>query len=99
MPPEGIAGDGEVRPGIRAGDFDRCERPRAGGTLRGDPLGKKGTGMKIVVIGGTGLIGSKLIKKLRADGHDPLAASPGTGVDIITGTGLAEALAGAPVVV
>ncbi len=55
--------------------------------------------MKIVVIGGTGLIGSKLIKKLRADGHDPLAASPDTGVDIITGKGLAEALAGAQVVV
>ena len=54
--------------------------------------------MKIVVIGGTGLIGSKLVQKLRADGHDPLAA-PGTGVDTITGTGLAEALAGAQVVV
>ena len=51
--------------------------------------------MKIVVIGGTGLIGSKLVTKLRADGHDPLAASPATGVDIITGKGLAEALAGA----
>jgi len=55
--------------------------------------------MKIVVIGGTGLIGSKLIEKLRADGHDPLAASPETGVDIITGEGLAGALAGAQVVV
>jgi len=55
--------------------------------------------MKIVVIGGTGLIGSKLVKKLRAGGHDPLAASPDTGVDIITGKGLAEALAGAQVVV
>ena len=55
--------------------------------------------MKIVVIGGTGLIGSKLVTKLRADGHDPLAASPATGVDIITGKGLAEALAGAQVVV
>jgi uncharacterized protein YbjT (DUF2867 family) len=55
--------------------------------------------MKIVVIGGTGLIGSKLVKKLGADGHDPLAASPDTGVDIITGKGLAEALAGAQVVV
>ena len=55
--------------------------------------------MKIVVIGGTGLIGSKLVTKLRADGHDPLAASPDTGVDIITGKGLAEALAGAQVVV
>jgi uncharacterized protein YbjT (DUF2867 family) len=55
--------------------------------------------MKIVVIGGTGLIGSKLVQKLRADGHDPLAASPATGVDIITGQGLAGALAGAAVVV
>ena len=51
--------------------------------------------MKIVVIGGTGLIGSKLVKKLHANGHDALAASPGTGVDIISGKGLAEALAGA----
>src|SRR2546430_11902158 len=58
----------------------------------------KGNQMKIVVIGGTGLIGSKLVQKLRADGHDPLAASPATGVDIITGKGLAEALAGAQVV-
>ena len=55
--------------------------------------------MKIVVIGGTGLIGSKLVTKLRAYGHHPLAASPATGVDIITGKGLAEALAGAHVVV
>jgi uncharacterized protein YbjT (DUF2867 family) len=55
--------------------------------------------MKVVVIGGTGLIGSKLMKKLRADGQDPLAASPDTGVDVITGKGLAEALAGARVVV
>src|ERR1700751_2391872 len=55
--------------------------------------------MKIVVIGGTGLIGSKLVKRLRADSHDAQAASPGTGVDIITGKGLAEALQGAQVVV
>lgn len=55
--------------------------------------------MKIVVIGGTGLIGSKLVKKLQADGHDALAASPNTGVDVISGKGLAEALAGAQVVV
>ncbi len=55
--------------------------------------------MKIVVIGGTGLIGSKLVTKLRADGHDPIAASPATGVDIISGKGLVEALAGAEVVV
>jgi uncharacterized protein YbjT (DUF2867 family) len=55
--------------------------------------------MKIVVIGGTGLIGSKLVNKLREDGHDPLAASPETGVDMITGEGLAEAMEGAQVVV
>jgi uncharacterized protein YbjT (DUF2867 family) len=55
--------------------------------------------MKIVVIGGTGLIGSKLVDKLRQDGHEPLAASPDTGVNTITGEGLAEALEGAQVVV
>jgi len=55
--------------------------------------------MKVVVIGGTGLIGSRLVTKLCADGHDTFAASPATGVDIISGKGLAEALAGAEVVV
>jgi uncharacterized protein YbjT (DUF2867 family) len=55
--------------------------------------------MKIIVIGGTGLIGSKLVAKLRDDGHEPLAASPDTGVNTITGEGLAEALNGADVVV
>jgi uncharacterized protein YbjT (DUF2867 family) len=55
--------------------------------------------MKIVVIGGTGLIGSKVVKKLTAQGHQALAASPDTGVDATTGRGLAEALAGADVVV
>jgi uncharacterized protein YbjT (DUF2867 family) len=55
--------------------------------------------MKIVVIGGTGLIGSKLINKLRKDGHEAVAASPNTGVNSITGEGLAEALKGASVVV
>ena len=55
--------------------------------------------MKIVVIGGTGLIGSKLVNKLREMGHEPMAASPNTGVDTITGAGLREALAGAQVVV
>jgi uncharacterized protein YbjT (DUF2867 family) len=55
--------------------------------------------MKIVVIGGSGLIGSKLVDKLRQDGHDPLPASPDSGVDTITGEGLAEALEGAQVVV
>ena len=55
--------------------------------------------MKIVVIGGSGLIGSKLVSKLRQMGHEVLAASPDSGVNTITGEGLAEALAGAQVVV
>ena len=55
--------------------------------------------MKIVVIGGTGLIGSKLVSRLREPGHEAVAASPGTGVDTVTGQGLAEALAGSQVVV
>jgi uncharacterized protein YbjT (DUF2867 family) len=55
--------------------------------------------MKIVVIGGTGLIGTKLVNKLRERGHEALAASPSSGVNTITGEGLAEALAGAQVVV
>ncbi|HXB67767.1 MAG TPA: SDR family oxidoreductase [Candidatus Acidoferrales bacterium] len=55
--------------------------------------------MKIVVIGGTGLIGSKLVKKLREQGHEAVAASPNTGVNSVTGEGLADALKGASVVV
>jgi uncharacterized protein YbjT (DUF2867 family) len=55
--------------------------------------------MKIVIIGGTGLIGSKLVEQLRKDGHEPLAASPDTEVNALTGEGLAEALEGAQVVV
>lgn len=55
--------------------------------------------MKIVVIGGTGLIGSKVVAKLKQKGHDAIAAAPNTGVNTITGEGLAAALAGAHVVV
>lgn len=55
--------------------------------------------MKIVVIGGSGLIGSKVVGLLRGKGHEVLAASPNTGVNTITREGLAEALAGASVVV
>jgi uncharacterized protein YbjT (DUF2867 family) len=55
--------------------------------------------MKIVVIGGTGLIGSKLVNKLRGQGHEAVAAAPNTGVDTITGEGLPEALKRASVVV
>src|SRR6202451_4103699 len=55
--------------------------------------------MKIVVIGGAGLIGSKLVKKLREHGHEAVAASPNTGVNSVTGEGLRDALKGASVVV
>src|SRR5207247_4547315 len=55
--------------------------------------------MKIVVIGGTGLIGSKLVKKLREHGQEVVAASPTSGVNSLTGEGLADALKGASVVV
>ena len=51
--------------------------------------------MKIVVIGGTGLIGSKTVANLRQRGHDVVAASPQSGIHTITGEGLKEALAGA----
>jgi uncharacterized protein YbjT (DUF2867 family) len=59
----------------------------------------EGTIMKVVVIGGTGLIGSKLVKKLREHGQEVVAASPASGVNSITGEGLADALKGASVVV
>src|SRR5246500_2044974 len=55
--------------------------------------------MKIVVIGGTGLIGSKLVNKLREHGNEAIAASPNSGVNTLTGEGLAEVLKGASVVV
>lgn len=55
--------------------------------------------MKIIVIGGTGLIGSKLIANFTAQGHDAVAAAPSTGVDTITGAGLAQAAAGADIFV
>src|SRR2546430_1546027 len=55
--------------------------------------------MKIVVIGGTGLIGKKVVMTLRQHGHEVVAASPSSGVNTVTGEGLAQALAGAQVVV
>jgi uncharacterized protein YbjT (DUF2867 family) len=55
--------------------------------------------MRIVVIGGTGLIGSKVVASLRQAGHEVIAASPGTGVNTITGEGLSQAMAGTQVVV
>src|SRR5437762_13183247 len=55
--------------------------------------------MKIVVIGGSGLIGKKVVTNLRQRGHEVVAASPASGVNTVTGEGLAQALAGAQVVV
>ena len=55
--------------------------------------------MKIVVIGGTGLIGSKLVAKLEEHGHEAVPASPDTGVNTVTGEGLPDVLIGASVVV
>jgi uncharacterized protein YbjT (DUF2867 family) len=55
--------------------------------------------MKIVVIGGSGLIGKKLVNNLRQHGHEVVAASPSSGVNTLTGEGLAKALAGAQVVI
>jgi len=55
--------------------------------------------MKVVVIGGTGLIGARLVARLREHGHEAIAASPASGVDTLTGEGLAETLNGAAVVV
>jgi uncharacterized protein YbjT (DUF2867 family) len=63
------------------------------------PGRKEGEIMKIVVIGGTGLIGSRLVLKLREHGHEAVAASPNSGVNTLTGEGLAEVLKGASVVV
>src|SRR6059036_3814129 len=60
---------------------------------------EKDLDMKLVIIGGTGLIGSKLVTKLREHGHQAVPAAPNTGVNTLTGEGLAEALDGAAVVV
>jgi uncharacterized protein YbjT (DUF2867 family) len=74
---------------IRPSAKDFCKKTRR----------MKETIMKIVVIGGSGLIGSKLVIKLRESGHEAVAASPTSGVDTLTGEGLAEVLKGASVVV
>jgi uncharacterized protein YbjT (DUF2867 family) len=65
----------------------------------GSALRRFGMSTKVVVIGGTGLIGSKVVTKLRAHGHEAVAAAPSTGVNTLTGKGLAEVLQGASVVV
>jgi uncharacterized protein YbjT (DUF2867 family)/nitrite reductase/ring-hydroxylating ferredoxin subunit len=70
-----------------------------GGTVARTPERVWRCGMKIVVIGGSGLIGSRLVTMLTRDGHEVVAASRRSGVDAVTGEGLAEALRGASVVV
>src|SRR5262245_267006 len=78
----------------------RRHRRRGSGTPRLTRMASKGHSiMKLVIIGGTGLIGSKLVSKLTEHGHQALAASPDTGVNTLTGQGLADALRGADVVV
>src|ERR687893_1224260 len=62
-------------------------------------MGKERSIMKLVIIGGTGLIGSRLVTNLREHGHEAVPASPDTGVNTLTGEGLAEVLQGASVVV
>jgi uncharacterized protein YbjT (DUF2867 family) len=90
----GVLADSRGGPWARSSAEQRDRPPPSVADQR-----EKGEAMKIVVIGGTGLIGSKLVEKLREADHEPLAASPDTGVNTITGDGLAEALAGAEVVV
>jgi uncharacterized protein YbjT (DUF2867 family) len=58
-----------------------------------------GEATKIVVVGGTGLIGSKVVEGLKQKGHEAIAAALNTGVNTITGEGLKEAMAGAQVVI
>jgi uncharacterized protein YbjT (DUF2867 family) len=92
-------------PGWRVGGFETVlvvamlEGVKTGRQRASRIRQSKGERMKIVVIGGTGLIGSKLVEKLRQTGHDPLPASPDTGVDTLSGEGLQEALEGAQVVI
>src|SRR5262245_7862512 len=73
--------------------------PRSGGSCRIHSGSGGLISMRIIVIGGTGLIGSTIVKNLQAQDHDAVAASPASGVNTLTGEGLAEVLEGAKVVV
>src|SRR6059058_3059827 len=77
----------------------KAERDHDGLVMKNQTSETKNKTMKIVVIGGTGLIGTKLVNNLRQQGHDVVAASPSQGINSVTGEGLAAALAGAQVVV
>src|SRR5437667_458382 len=92
----------ELVPHERIRHADKFDDPNLPGEMQTTITLKKvscGTELKIVVIGGSGLIGTKLVKNLRQHGHEVVAASPSSGVNTLTGEGLAEALAGAQVVV
>jgi uncharacterized protein YbjT (DUF2867 family) len=78
--------------------FGQEFRPTRTRPIGGSPL-VTGVPMKMVVIGGTGLIGSKTVAILRQSGHEIVAASPKSGVNSITGEGLKEAMAGAQVAI
>src|SRR6516165_5132142 len=73
--------------------------PDAATVMKSKSFSNMNKHMKIVVIGGSGLIGTKLVENLRQHGHEVVAASPSSGVNTITGEGLAKALTGAQVVV
>jgi uncharacterized protein YbjT (DUF2867 family) len=88
-----------IRRLTRAATLDLRQQNPVGTTRRLGIRQTKEDEMKIVVIGGTGLIGSKLVEKLSEAGHEALPASPDTGVNTITGEGLAEALEDAHVAV
>ena len=77
----------------------KAERDNDDLVMKNQTSETKNKTMKIVVIGGTGLIGTKLVNKLRQQGHEVVAASPSQGINSVTGEGLAAALAGAQVVV
>jgi len=78
---------------------EKAYRAQSVSVMKNQTTETKGKLMKIVVIGGTGLIGTKVVNNLREQGHEVVAASPSRGINSITGEGLAAALTGAQVVV
>ena len=94
----GAADAGGPRPRDTTGGADGCAR-RAHGRSSACPTTTGRNIMKIVVIGGTGRVGGNVVRRLEAHGHDAVPASPSTGVDTITGEGLADVMAGADAVV